>query len=152
MDKITALVTLSEKCFANRLIMKNFSVIPLPILSDNIIYFRSSFNVLFILFICMFFAQVTNTTISLTWRIIRTTRLLNSITNVVFLIFKWWRCFFLLCFLHQVYYPLLPFYSGFLVLEYVIFLWLKCPNFSFFYSCEEYVVYMEIHLIHLIHV
>ena len=39
----------------------------------------------------MFFAQVPHTTTSFTWRIIGFKRLLISITNVVFLIFKWWR-------------------------------------------------------------
>ena len=39
------------------------------------------------------FYQVTRTTISFTWRIIGTTSLLISTTNVVLLIFNWWRCF-----------------------------------------------------------
>ena len=42
----------------------------------------------------MFFAQVPHTTISWTRRIIATTRLLISMINIVFLIFKCWRCFF----------------------------------------------------------
>ena len=46
----------------------------------------------------MFFLQVTCTTISFNWRIIGTTSLLISITNVVFLIFKWVRVLLLLLF------------------------------------------------------
>ena len=41
----------------------------------------------------MFFSQVPRTTISFTWRIKRSTSLLISIINLVFLIFKWCRCF-----------------------------------------------------------
>ena len=41
----------------------------------------------------MLFTQVPHTTISCTWRVIRTTRLLINITKIVFLILKWWRCF-----------------------------------------------------------
>ena len=41
----------------------------------------------------MFFDQVSGTTTSFTWRIIRNTSLLISITNVVFPIFKQWRYF-----------------------------------------------------------
>ena len=61
---------------------------------NTIIYFRSSFTIFFILFILIFFAQVPHTIISFTWRTIETTLFLISITNVVFLIFKWYRCFF----------------------------------------------------------
>ena len=44
----------------------------------------------------MSFSQVSSTTISSTWRITGFTCLLSSTANVVFLIFKWWRCFLLL--------------------------------------------------------
>ena len=46
----------------------------------------------------MFTSQVSCTNISITRRIIKFTCLLISITYVVYLIFKWWRCF-LLCFI-----------------------------------------------------
>ena len=46
----------------------------------------------------MFFAQVPCTTIMFTWRIIGTTSLLISITNVVFLSFNRRRCLLLLLF------------------------------------------------------
>ena len=84
---------------------------------NTIICFRRSFTVFFIFFIFVFFAQVPYTTISCTWIIVRTMRLLISITNVVFLIFKWWGCFLWIFFLCQVYYSLLPFYMGCLFLN-----------------------------------
>ena len=81
------------------------------------IYFRCSFTVIFIFFIFMFFAQVSCTIISFTWIIIRLMCLLISTTNIVFLFFKWWRCFLHYSSIHHIYYPLFPFYLGFLVLE-----------------------------------
>ena len=46
----------------------------------------------------MVFTQVYCTIISFSWRIIGFTCLLIITTSVVSLIFKWWRCFFGLCF------------------------------------------------------
>ena len=46
----------------------------------------------------MFITQVSCTTISITWRIIGFTCILISITSVVYLIFKWWRCLFWIMF------------------------------------------------------
>ena len=58
----------------------------------------------------MFLVQVPRTTISFTWRIIGTTSLLISTTNVVFLIFKWCRCFYLIIYFYIRYtIPFCPF-------------------------------------------
>ena len=61
---------------------------------NTIIYLRIFFTEFLVLFISMFFAQVSHTTIIFTWIIIRTMSLLISITHVLFLILKRWRCFF----------------------------------------------------------
>ena len=90
---------------------------------NTIIFFRFSFIAFFILFISMFFVQVSCTTIIFTWRIIILTCLIISTANVVFLIFKWWRCFFYYLFFHQLHYPLLTFYFACMVLEYLFSLW-----------------------------
>ena len=82
----------------------------------------------------MFFAQFSCTTISFTWIIIGFTCLLISTTNVVFPILKWWRCFFYI-FLHQVYYPILLFYLGCLVLEYFLF-FIKVSKVFFLFSLQ----------------
>ena len=80
----------------------NFTIV----LFNTIIYLRSLFTEFFYLSIFMFFTKVPRITISFTWRIIRTTSVLISITNVVLLIFKRCRYFYLIIiFLHQVYYP-----------------------------------------------
>ena len=60
----------------------------------SIIYLRSVLFESFILFILMFFGQVSHTTMSFTWRIVRTMSFLISITFVVNLIPKRLRCLF----------------------------------------------------------
>ena len=69
----------------------------------SIIYLRSIFFELFILFIFMFFVQVYYTIISFTWWIIRTMSPLITITFLVYLIPKWWRCFFMTGFFYIIY-------------------------------------------------
>ena len=118
---------------------------------NNIISLIGIFTELFVLFIFMFFAQVSRTTISFTWGIIGTTSLLIIITNVVFLIFKR-REFFFTFFFYIRYNILFVFYLDCMVLEYFLFLWLNCLKFFSYYSCKEYVVDMVLHLIKFLHV
>ena len=93
MNKITALI-ISSEIFGQQNYYDIFFCYTFNNFWFNaIIYFTSSFTVFFIIFIFVSSAQVTHTNISLTWRIIVTIRILISITNLVSLIFKWWRFF-----------------------------------------------------------
>ena len=69
---------------------------------NTIVFFRWSFNVLFIFLFFMFVAQVYCRTISITWRIIGFTCLLIGITSVVYLIFLNGWGVFLLCFFSSI--------------------------------------------------
>ena len=60
----------------------------------SIIYHRSILFELFVVFIFMFFVQVSYTIISLIWRIIRTMILFIGIIFVIYLMSKICRCFF----------------------------------------------------------
>ena len=77
MEKMTAWVTLSEKCLAKRLFMRASYVLPL-LCFDSLVSFISEiyFFELFILFVSMLFGQVSHRTISLTWLIVSTTSLI----------------------------------------------------------------------------
>ena len=94
MEKITAWITLSDIFFQQNYYYIFFYYTFITFWFITIIYLRSIFTELFILFIFMFFGQVSRTTISFTWRIIRTTSFLISITSIVYLIFKWKECLF----------------------------------------------------------
>ena len=104
MVNITALIALREK-LAERLIMKYSYVIP-SLISYLILSFSSGVGSMYSLYYSFFIiiSQVSYTTISITWRIIRTTSLLISIinANLAFPICKWWRCFFRLFFLSMI--------------------------------------------------
>ena len=152
MDKITALFNSSEKILANRLIMTSYFFIPLLILyliisfiSGVVSLYSSSYS-----FLCSLPRFLTQPSVSLGESL--EPRVFSLVSPMQSSLFLNGGGVFFFYFLHQVYYPFLPSYLGYMVLEYFILLWLKCPNSSFFYSCKEYVVYLVIQLIHLHHV
>ena len=115
MDKITALVTFSEKILANRLIMTSYSAIPL-LISDLIISFISGVVSLYYLyssFSCSLPRFLTQPSVSLGEPLeSRVFSLVSTIQSSLFL--NVGGVFFTL---YQVYYTLLHFYLGCLVLE-----------------------------------
>ena len=78
----------------------------------SIIYHSSIFFELSIVFIFMFFVQVSYKIISFSWLIIRTTSTFNGFTFVVYLVSKIWRFFRVLYFYTSVIVPSFTLFQG----------------------------------------
>ena len=113
-----------------------------------IIFVRCVFNVFVIFFIFMFIAQVSCTTISITWIIIIFTFLIISTTNLALLIFTWWGRFFFKSIILCTFSLLLGLSDSWIH----SFPLIKISMICLFLSCERYVICLEIQLLYLIHV
>ena len=115
-----------------------------------IIFFRWRVNVFVIFFIFVFIAQVSCTTISVTWRIVKFTCLLIITTNVVLPILKWLRSFLQILFFHQWYCSL--FFGGLSGSWIFSFSVMNVSFIYFFKYYDWYVLCLAIQLLYLLHI
>ena len=117
---------------------------------NSMIFVRWKLNLFFIFFIFIIIAQVSCTSISITWRIIIFTCVLIITTNVVLPILKWLRSFLQILFFHQWYCSL--FFGGLSGSWIFSFSVMNVSFIYFFKYYDWYVLCLAIQLLYLLHV